>query len=102
MSVPPRKRISFDESPSPIEQSPPAAAFQVPPAQPEGTDAKAPVRHSTRVGKRGVQLWLSPQAYRQLRLIAAKEDLQIQDCLAEGLDMFFQSRGEHRIARKQD
>ena len=100
MSVPPRKRISFDEAPSPIEQSPPAASFQVPPAHAEGTAAKAPSRHSTRVGKRGVQLWLSPQAYRQLRLIAAKEDLQIQDCLAEGLDMFFQSRGEHRIARK--
>lgn len=94
MSLPARKRISFDEPAAPAPEPAPAPAVPAP-AKPE-----AAPRHATRVGKRGVQMWLSPEAYRQLRLIAAREDLQIQDCLTEALDMFFQSRGEHRIARK--
>jgi hypothetical protein len=100
MTVPPRKRIDFDDAPAtpapiqPAEAAAPVRApFTVPPAG-------APARHASRVGKRGVQMWLSPEAYRQLRLIAAKEDLQIQDCLVEALDLFFQKRGAHRIAGK--
>jgi hypothetical protein len=92
VSTTPRKKIVFDDPavPDPPLPAPEAAPAQLAPPAP---------RHTTRIGKRGVQLWLSPAAYRQLRLIAAREDLQIQDCLAEALDMFFQSRGEHRIAK---
>jgi hypothetical protein len=100
MTIPPRKRIDFDDASTasvavqPVEVAAPTRApFTVP-------QTGAPARHSTRVGKRGVQMWLSPEAYRQLRLIAAKEDLQIQDCLVEALDLFFQKRGAHRIAGK--
>lgn len=98
MKPPARKPISFDDPtppPAPAVAPQPAPVVAATPAP-----AAAAARHSTRVGKRGVQLWLSPEAYRQLRLIAAREDLQMQDCLAEAVDMFFQSRGEHRIARK--
>jgi hypothetical protein len=95
MSVMPRKKISFDEPAAPVAKPVPP-----PPAAPLPDEPPTAARHATRVGKRGVQLWLSPEAYRQLRLIAAREDLQMQDCLAEAVDMFFQSRGEHRIAGK--
>lgn len=95
MAVPPRPKIKFDDdTPAPPATSAPVAA-PVPTAVPR----PASTRHATREGKRGVQVWLSPAAYRQLRVIAAREDLQIQDCMAEALDLFFQSRGEHRIAR---
>jgi hypothetical protein len=96
MATPTRKKISFDEPAVPAAPIAPAPA----PTSAAPVSATTAQRHSTRVGKRGVQMWLSPEAYRQLRLIAAREDLQIQDCLTEALDMFFQSRGEHRIACK--
>jgi hypothetical protein len=89
VSATPRKKITFDDP----------AVLEPPPPTPESPPAPPAPRHTTRIGKRGVQVWLSPAAYRQLRLIAAREDLQIQDCLTEAIDMFFQSRGEHRIAK---
>jgi hypothetical protein len=89
VSATPRKKITFDDP----------AVLEPPPPTPESSPAPPAPRHATRIGKRGVQVWLSPAAYRQLRLIAAREDLQIQDCLTEAIDMFFQSRGEHRIAK---
>lgn len=88
MSKPARKPLNLNDAPARPEPA-------VPQSEPD-----QPARHSTRVGKRGVQLWLSPEAHRQLRMLAAREDRQIQDLLAEGLDLVFTKYGEHRIASK--
>ncbi|MDP4027070.1 hypothetical protein Q8W71_31255 [Methylobacterium sp. NEAU 140] len=53
---------------------------------------------STREGKRVVTAYVSPEAFRQLKVIAAGEDAQIQDLLAEGLNAVFEKRGLSRIA----
>jgi hypothetical protein len=41
---------------------------------------------------------VSPEAFRQLKRIAADEDLQQQDLLLEGINAVFEKRGLSRIA----
>lgn len=53
---------------------------------------------STRAGKRVVTAYVSPEAFRQLKRIAADEDAQVQDLLTEGLNAVFAARGLSRIA----
>ncbi|MFE1603319.1 ribbon-helix-helix domain-containing protein [Methylobacterium sp. ID0610] len=53
---------------------------------------------STREGKRVVTAYISPEAFRQLKRIAADEDRQQQDLLLEGLNAVFEKRGLSRIA----
>lgn len=63
-----------------------------PPARPAYPKA------STRAGKRVVTAYVSPEAFRQLKRIAADEDAQVQDLLTEGLNAVFAARGMSRIA----
>lgn len=53
---------------------------------------------STREGKRVVTAYLDPEAFRQLKRIAADEDRQQQDLLLEGINAVFEKRGLSRIA----
>lgn len=53
---------------------------------------------STREGKRVVTAYLDPEAFRQLKRIAADEDMQQQDLLIEGINAVFAARGLSRIA----
>lgn len=53
---------------------------------------------STREGKRVVTAYLDPEAFRQLKRIAADEDMQQQDLLLEGINAVFAARGLSRIA----
>ena len=53
---------------------------------------------TTRAGKRVVTAYVSPEAFRQLKRIAADEDAQVQDLLTEGLNAVFAARGLSRIA----
>lgn len=53
---------------------------------------------STREGKRVVTAYLDPEAFRQLKRIAADEDMQQQDLLVEGINAVFAARGLSRIA----
>jgi hypothetical protein len=53
---------------------------------------------STREGKRVVTAYLDPEAFRQLKRIAADEDAQQQDLLLEGINAVFEKRGLSRIA----
>lgn len=53
---------------------------------------------STREGKRVVTAYLDPEAFRQLKRIAADEDAQQQDLLIEGINAVFEKRGLSRIA----
>jgi hypothetical protein len=45
-----------------------------------------------------VTAYISPEAFRQLKRIAADEDAQVQDLLTEGLNAVFAARGLSRIA----
>jgi hypothetical protein len=75
-----------------IETAPSAAAVR---------DALSSPRYpkaSTREGKRVVTAYLDPEAFRQLKRIAADEDRQQQDLLLEGINAVFEKRGLSRIA----
>ncbi|MCJ2036420.1 ribbon-helix-helix domain-containing protein [Methylobacterium sp. J-068] len=68
---------------------------------PAGRDPVAAARYpkaSTREGKRVVTAYLDPEAFRQLKRIAADEDAQQQDLLIEGINAVFEKRGLSRIA----
>ncbi|GJE62720.1 ribbon-helix-helix domain-containing protein [Methylobacterium trifolii] len=74
-------------------ETPPATAASEPSAQ-----AARYQKASTREGKRVVTAYISPEAFRQLKRVAADEDAQVQDLLTEGLNAVFAARGLSRIA----
>lgn len=81
-----------DSSPAPAVPRPqPVAA----PAQPIGR--KHPVA-STRQGKRVATVYLEPEAWKQLQVIALEEETTIQALLSEGVNHVFEKRGKSRIA----
>ncbi|TXN40694.1 hypothetical protein FV232_24640 [Methylobacterium sp. WL30] len=53
---------------------------------------------STREGKRVVTAYVSPEAFRQLKRLAADTDAQQQDLLVEGINLLFEKHGLSRIA----
>lgn len=83
-----------DEAP----RSEPTAAPS--PSESTATETAAPryPKASTRAGKRVVTAYVSPEAFRQLKRVAADEDAQVQDLLTEGLNAVFAARGLSRIA----
>jgi len=68
------------------------------PAVREAISAGKYPKASTREGKRVVTAYVSPEAFRQLKRIAADEDMQQQDLLLEGINAVFERRGLSRIA----
>jgi len=52
----------------------------------------------SRRGKRRVELWLSPDAKKQVKLIAVNEEKSQEQVMAEALNMLFKSRGVPPIA----
>ena len=66
-------------------------------AQPVPSSSRYP-KAATREGKRVVTAYLDPEAFRQLKRIAADEDAQQQDLLVEGINLVFEKRGLSRIA----
>lgn len=83
-----------DEAP---RAEPIAAPSPGEPATAETAAARYP-KASTRAGKRVVTAYVSPEAFRQIKRIAADEDAQVQDLLTEGLNAVFAARGLSRIA----
>lgn len=77
---------------APAAATPLSTATQDEPAAPRYPKA------TTRAGKRVVTAYVSPEAFRQLKRIAADEDAQVQDLLTEGLNAVFAARGLSRIA----
>ncbi len=61
-----------------------------------GRSGRAP----SRVGKRAVTFYMSPEAFRQLAVLAATTDRSVQDLMAEATDLLFQQHGLARIARE--
>lgn len=79
----------------PVVPASPSTEPSSAPNEPAG--ARYP-KASTRAGKRVVTAYVSPEAFRQLKRIAADEDAQVQDLLTEGLNAVFAARGLSRIA----
>lgn len=89
----------FSARPSEPEPVSDTAQSQTPPMpQSEAAPAVRYPKASTREGKRVVTAYVSPEAFRQLKRIAADEDAQVQDLLTEGLNAVFAARGLSRIA----
>ena len=80
------------------------AAAEAPPSAPVATalrEAASATRYpkaSTREGKRVVTAYVSPEAFRQLKRLAADTDAQQQDLLVEGINLLFEKHGLSRIA----
>lgn len=66
------------------------------PARPEPTWP----RSKTRAGKKCVGFWIDQVAHIQLHNEARKAGLSVQQAMEEALDMWFATRGAHRLARK--
>jgi antitoxin-like ribbon-helix-helix protein len=69
-----------------------------------GNDATVPsrtraTRTPARQNKRGVAFWLNPDAFRQLRALTFEEERSVQSLMEEAVDLLFQNRGKHRLAR---
>lgn len=86
---------SAEPEPTPSLASVPSPA---PAARPDEPAAPRYPKATTRAGKRVVTAYVSPEAFRQLKRIAADEDAQVQDLLTEGLNAVFAARGLSRIA----
>ena len=65
------------------------------PAAPEPVNEKiAPSRR----GKKNISGYFAPEVHRQLRIIAAEEDKNLQEVLSDALNVFFESKGRPPIA----
>lgn len=76
----------------------PAAPALAEPKTAEPAARAAYPKATTRAGKRVVTAYVSPEAFRQLKRVAADEDAQVQELLTEGLNAVFAARGLSRIA----
>lgn len=95
--------FSAKAAPAASQADEPASEVPVGPAPADPTVAEpvpraAYPKATTRAGKRVVTAYVSPEAFRQLKRIAADEDAQVQDLLTEGLNAVFAARGLSRIA----
>lgn len=81
-------------APAPVATAPavvPALA-QVPPPQ------TAEMRTSGRNGKKPLSVWVTPEARRTLRQLAAEQDRTIESLIGEGLNDLFQKYQKPRLA----
>ncbi|MBX9861169.1 MAG: hypothetical protein K2Y42_00325 [Hyphomicrobium sp.] len=53
---------------------------------------------STRVNRRAVTVWISPEAYRQLHLIGLDTDASVQDMGVEAVNDFFRKHNKSAVA----
>lgn len=72
----------------------PAMPASEPPEPAERTSKIAKARQ----GKRAVMAFVSPEAFKQLKILMAHEDRTVQDVVVEGLNLVFEKRGMNRIA----
>ena len=68
-------------------------------AQPQAFVAPIPTpRNKARIGRRSVQGFVAPEAFRQLHLIAVDKDCSIQDLVIEALNDLFRKYDKSAIA----
>ena len=54
----------------------------------------------SRRGKKNISGYFAPEVHRQLRVIAAEEDKNLQDVLGDAINALFQQKGKPPIAKK--
>ena len=86
----------FGSRPAPAEAAHVPVVKDKPPVEAVST-RKHPVAKS-REGKRNATAYLDPEAFKQLKIIAAREDVTVQDLFVEGINEVFAKRGLSRIA----
>src|SRR4051812_17121600 len=94
----PRPKMVFD---NPLNPSSSLASEQIqkPDTETESQSAKKPTQAS-RIGKRAVTFYIPDAAFRQLKILAAQTDRDIQDLMTEQLNVLFQQQGLARIAKE--
>lgn len=53
---------------------------------------------ASRRGKKNISGYFAPEVHRQLRIIAAEEDKNLQEILGDALNVFFQRKGRPPVA----
>ena len=86
------------DPPKPVGSPEPDAP--APAAVPSPVVAVDKPRQQSRIGKRAVTFYVSPEAFRQLRVMSAVTDKSIQTLMEEALDWQFQQHDMHRIAQE--
>jgi hypothetical protein len=76
-----------------LRQAPPPSA----PVRKRQESARTPARQ----GKRGIALWVTPEAFKQLRGIAFEEERSMQSLMEEAIDLLFEAREKPRLAREE-
>jgi hypothetical protein len=80
----------------PVDPAQPALDLQAPlPSRRSGTRSR---RGRTADGRIGQTLRLSPDAWEQLKVLAARERVNAHDLLVEGVNLLFRERGLPMIA----
>ena len=83
-----------------------AKVFKENETQPQETDTpesveSAPANENiapSRLGKKNISGYFAPEVHRQLRVIAAEEDKNLQDVLGDALNALFERKGKPPIA----
>ncbi len=83
----------------PRPEAAPEPDVPTPAAVPSPPVAADKPRQQSRIGKRAVTFYVSPEAFRQLRVMSAVTDKSIQVLMEEALDWQFQQHDMHRIAK---
>lgn len=94
--MPDKEKINLAEvlkqnNPEQKEPIPPKAA----PVEPEPVNEKIA---ASRRGKKNISGYFAPEVHRQLRIIAAEEDKNLQEVLSDALNVFFENKGRPPIA----
>ncbi len=98
-----RPKMTFTGPSEPPKPAPAPAPQPLPEVQAGESFAPPPQekqRQQSRIGKRAVTFYVSPEAFRQLRVMSAITDKSIQIIMEEALDWQFQQHDMHRIAKE--
>jgi hypothetical protein len=82
-------------APTPVVATAPVAA---PPPIPVAPIKAIEMRSSGRNGKKPLSVWVTPEARRTLRQLAAEQDRTIESLIGEGLNDLFQKYQKPRLA----
>jgi hypothetical protein len=75
------------------------ASAALPPLVPTETPPSQAQRQRSRQGKKVVTYYLDPEPFMQLKVLAAKTGLTVQELNVEGLNLLFEKHQVSRIAR---
>jgi hypothetical protein len=87
----------LDPVPDPAPEAP--VSSTAPEATAPSKKTKKYDRASTRVGARGVTVWLEPEAFRTLKMLSAERDKTVQDLMSEAVNLLFRKYDRPRVSK---